>query len=104
MLAQQRVRSAIDKFKREVQAALYQQVVIAHTETVHGIVTARVPQQSSCFRAGVGSRDLRKRQRAMTVFASPCRDRRNQSMFRSMNDPRALAAVVNRVFTQESSH
>src|SRR5580658_3381660 len=60
MLAQQRVWSAVDKFQRHVKTSLYQQVVVAHSETIHGIVTAWIPQQCSSFRTRIRSRDLRK--------------------------------------------
>ncbi len=92
--------SAIEEFESDISACIRQQTVVAHPETVLGIVAARVPRVHGSHSAGIGSDEGGERKDPVAVLAAAGSKCRNQGMAEPREYAFALATVIQSVFLE----
>src|ERR1700693_21241 len=85
---------AIDEFASNVSTRISQQGVVAHSETVFGVIAIRIPRINGGHGAGIWSDQRRNRKDMMAIVAATCYESRNQGMAQPWKEVFALAAVI----------
>src|SRR5712691_3964629 len=94
------MRTAIEEFNGDVSACRCEQIIVAHTKPIAGVVAAGIPRIYGGHSAGVRGDQSRKGKDAMSIVAAAGDKRGNHRMPQSREHSFALATVIQCIFSE----
>src|SRR5580700_6096527 len=93
-VSKQRMRPAMHEFEKYVSCGICEQTVVAHAESIHGVVAAGIPSIDRGHGAGVWCDQGRNRKDAMPIVAAASSKSRKHRMIQPPKRAFALTTVI----------
>ncbi len=98
--SEQRVRSAIQEFKSDVSGNVPEQAVVAHSESIFGVVAPWIPSVDRRHSAGVRRHKGGNGKHTMAVFAASPGEGREHGVAEPRKHAPTFASVIQSVFSE----